>query len=118
MTRWNPRGRASNWIRRCNHTALLGAVAKRAPDDRGPDPDLRPEDDREERQRQPGTQVRADPADLPVRRQVENHRIGQPNPQQPRFAVEDTPIALTDLLLPLQSPQHSLESAQAELDVL
>jgi hypothetical protein len=47
VTRWNPLGLASSWIRRCSHIGLARAVAQRPQDDPGLEPDLGTEDHRE-----------------------------------------------------------------------
>src|SRR6186997_1143573 len=70
--------------------------AQRPQQDPRPASDLRTEDEGEERQRQPGPQMRGDAADAAVGGEVEDHRVGHPHPQQSGFADRDPALAVAD----------------------
>jgi len=79
--------------------------------------DLGTEDRCEERQRQPRPQVRADPADATVGRELEDHRVGHPYGPDPGLAEDDAVIALADGLRPAKVVEGSVDGPEQCPDV-
>src|SRR5215212_536932 len=99
----------------CRRPACLGG--QRPPDDPRPQADLRPQHHREEGQRQPWAQVRADAADAALGVEIEDHRVGQPHPQQTRFADHHPPRPVAEGVGPAQILEAAVDAGEEELDV-
>lgn len=78
---------------------------QRAPDDCRMPADLGAEQEREEGGREPRAQVRPEPADAAIVRQLERHRVARPQRADLEVPDQYPSVAVADLLAPAQVAQ-------------